>query len=109
MKRDRIGIWLDANDETVRWLKYEVPVKERGKVVREALKLYRNGMQNPSCITHDDALLCEALMERIKLAFPDRELTDELVVSVLSRGIFSLKKEEEEKEKLALLNALKEV
>jgi len=134
--RDRVAVWLDAVDENVKWLKYEVPPKERGKVIREALSLYRNGGKNGgnrelerelqryralakslqekvkklSVLVDDNTVIIgETVLSQIQLAFPDREVDDSLVQSILIRGIRSLKKEEEEREKAELLKSLKEV
>jgi predicted RNase H-like nuclease (RuvC/YqgF family) len=125
VKRDRIAVWLDANDEVVRRLKYDTPPKERGEVVRKALKLFweqeeklkeevkslreklslvksqleelRNAVDENACI------LGEEIVRQLKIHFPDREVDDELVQAILTRGIRQLKKEEEEREKAELL------
>jgi len=134
VKRDRIAVWLDANDEVVRRLKYDTPPKERGEIVRRALKLLwerkgngengevveklkeevkslreklslvksqleelRNAVDENACI------LGEEIVRQLKIHFPDREVDDELVQAILTRGIRQLKKEEEEREKAELL------
>lgn len=143
MKRDRVAVWLDAVDEDVRWLKYEVEPKKRGEVIREALKLYRSnekrvtsdgrretGNELKTLISHlkkenevlkqeitelkkliDDnvVIVGQSVLSQLELAFSDREVDDALIQTILIRGIRSLKKEEEEREKTELLKSLQEV
>ena len=161
MKRDRVAVWLDAVDEDVRWLKYEVEPKKRGEVIREALKLYRgfesskgskgdrgdrgsktstasttsttsttSNNELKTLISHlkkenevlkqeitelkkliDDnvVIVGQSVLSQLELAFSDREVDDALIQTILIRGIRSLKKEEEEREKTELLKSLQEV
>ncbi len=146
-KRNRLAVWLDASDETVRWLKYEVPPKERGRVIRKALELYlkfsfveENKISNLSAdkerkekisyykalakrltkkvkkleekikkekqalvVDENAVIIGEAVLSQIQLAFPDRDISDDLIQTILVRGIRDLKKEEAEMEKRELL------
>jgi len=105
--RNRVAIWLDANDENIKWLKEEVPPKERGKVIRKALSLYRNEAKVEA--DENAVIVGEAVLSQLQLAFPDRSIDDQLIQTILIRGIRNLKKEEEEKKKLEMLGVLKDV
>jgi len=146
MKRNRVAVWLDVREEgdVVHWIKYDVPVKERGEVVRKALELYRSrklsevrkaeSIQEVSeletqvshlkrenevlkqeltslkqMIDDNTVIIGQAVLSQLELVFPDREIDDALIQTILIRGIRSLKKEEEEREKADLIKSLREV
>lgn len=101
MKRDRIAVWLDVREKNERdpiyYLKYKVPPRERGELVRKSLERYLKNPENtPTSKIPDDVIIVgQAVYDQLKLHFPDEEINDELVVSILVRGIRSLKAERE--------------
>jgi len=111
--KNRVAVWLDIKErndrDVIYWLKYKVAPKERGKIVRKALEEFRR--EGYSCGEFDENTLIvgEAVLSRLQAVFPDREINDELIQTILTRGIRSLKEEEEEMERLRMLNVLKEV
>ena len=105
MKRDRIAVWLDVRkkDESdpIYFLKYKVPPRERGELVRKSLEQYlRNPQPQPQPeqpkVDDDVIIIGQAVYDQLKLHFPDEEITDDLIVAVLVRGINSLKAEREQ-------------
>ncbi|NIA09415.1 MAG: hypothetical protein GWP10_06730 [Nitrospiraceae bacterium] len=87
MKRNRVCIWLDVDDE-IEKLKQRKP-KERGKLIRKALKAYFN----------ENALIVgKAVLEQLQNAFPDVNVDDDLVVKILTSGIRKVREKQEELE-----------
>jgi hypothetical protein len=110
MKRNRVAVWLDVNDETIKWLK-ELRPRERAEVVRQSLSLFRDTLSGKvrGEVDENAVIVGEAVLSQIQLAFPNRDVDDELIQTILIRGIRNLKKEEEELERKQLLSCLGEV
>ena len=73
----------------------------------EALKQELTSLKQ--MIDDNTVIIGQAVLSQLELAFPDREIDDALIQSILIKGIRQLKAEEEERKKLEILRSLQNV